>query len=137
MRIDSGLPPMKMKLIVNPTAGAERAVDHVPAIAARLRARTAALDIVVTSGEGDAEHAGRQAAIDGVDTVVVAGGDGTLNEVLNGVAAVPHGLGAVTFGCCRSAPATTSRPRSACPVTSTPRSSGCSARSRVRWTSAA
>lgn len=90
--------PKKTKLIVNPAAGGETAEDHVPAIAARLSERGGTLDIVITAGAGDAERAGAQAASDGCDTIVVAGGDGTLNEVLNGVAQLPDGLASVTFG---------------------------------------
>jgi diacylglycerol kinase (ATP) len=89
---------MKAKLIVNPASGGETAVDHVPEMSARLRAASASLDVAVTRGEGDAEQAGRRAVLEGCDSVFVAGGDGTLNEVLNGVAAVEGGLAQVTLG---------------------------------------
>ena len=52
----------------------------------------------MTVAEGDAETAAAQAVQDGVDHLFVGGGDGTLNEVLNGVASTPGGLDAVTFG---------------------------------------
>ena len=44
------------------------------------------------------ELAAAQAVRDGVDHLFVGGGDGTLNEVLNGVARTPGGLDAITFG---------------------------------------
>jgi diacylglycerol kinase (ATP) len=47
---------------------------------------------------GDAAHAAAEAASAGCERIFVAGGDGTLNEALNGVASVPGGLEAVTFG---------------------------------------
>ena len=39
----------------------------------------------------------RRAVEDGVDHLFVGGGDGTLNEALNGVARLPGGLDAVTL----------------------------------------
>ena len=42
--------------------------------------------ISITNKSGDAERWGRQAIRSGCDYVIVAGGDGTLNEVVNGVA---------------------------------------------------
>jgi diacylglycerol kinase (ATP) len=56
------------------------------------------LEIVMTVAEGDAERAAVQALSDGVDHLFVGGGDGTLNEALNGIAGVPGGLDEVTFG---------------------------------------
>jgi diacylglycerol kinase (ATP) len=89
---------MKTKLIMNPASGSETAIDHLPMMNERLRGRGGALDIVITMTEGDAARAGREAVLDGYDRLFVAGGDGTLNEVLNGVAGVDGGLAAVTFG---------------------------------------
>ncbi len=56
------------------------------------------MDIVITTGEGDATQAAAQAVRDGYDHLFIGGGDGTLNEVLNGVARLDHGLSQVTFG---------------------------------------
>ena len=87
---------MRTKLIVNPASGQETALGHLPAINARLR-EAGDVDIVLTTGEGDGVEAGRRAALEGYDRVFVAGGDGTLNEVLNGLAQVDGALGAVTL----------------------------------------
>ena len=88
---------MRIKLIVNPASGQETAIGHLPAINARLR-EAGDVDIVLTTGEGDGVEAGRRAALEGYDRVFVAGGDGTLNEVLNGLAQVDGALGAVVLG---------------------------------------
>lgn len=51
------------------------------------------LDIAATTGRGHATELGRQAADDGLDLVVVLGGDGTINETVNGLlhaGAGPH-----------------------------------------------
>jgi diacylglycerol kinase (ATP) len=89
---------VKARLIVNPRSGTDSASDALEVMNARLRARVGMLDIVMTVGEGDATAAAAQAVRDGVDHLFVGGGDGTLNEVLNGVASVPDGLPAVRFG---------------------------------------
>jgi diacylglycerol kinase (ATP) len=88
---------MRIKLIVNPASGGESALDHLPAINARLR-QAGDVDILLTTGEGDAVEAGRRAAHDGCDQLFVAGGDGTLNEVVNGVAQVDGALGRIVLG---------------------------------------
>jgi diacylglycerol kinase (ATP) len=87
----------RARLIVNPSSGRERATEYASAISARLRERYAGVEIAFTIGDGDAERAARQAVVDGCAAVFVAGGDGTLNEAVNGVAAA-NALDKVTFG---------------------------------------
>jgi diacylglycerol kinase (ATP) len=86
------------KLIVNPASGRDTAPDHLPALNAALRELVPALDIVLTVAAGDAERSAERAARDEAPYVFVAGGDGTLNEVVNGVARVPGALRRTTFG---------------------------------------
>jgi len=88
---------MKAKLIVNPVSGTDAAPDVLTAINRQLRERVGQLDIVITTAEGDATQAAEQAVRDGYDHLFIGGGDGTLNEVLNGVARL-DGLSQVTFG---------------------------------------
>jgi diacylglycerol kinase (ATP) len=88
---------MKTKLIVNPASGQETVAVYPPAIDALPR-NAGDVDIVLTTGEGDGVEAGRRAALEGYDRVFVAGGDGTLNEVLNGLAQVDGALSAITLG---------------------------------------
>ena len=89
---------VKSKLIVNPVAGTDAAPDHLETMNRRLRGGIGRLDIVITVSEGDASDAAAQAVEDGYDHLFVAGGDGTLNEALNGVARVDGGFETVTFG---------------------------------------
>lgn len=89
---------MKAKLIVNPVSGTDAAPDLLTSINRQLRQRLGSLDIVITTAEGDATQAAQEAVRDGYDHLFVGGGDGTLNEVLNGVARHEHGLSQVTFG---------------------------------------
>lgn len=86
------------KLIVNPKSGTDSAPDHLVMVNRRLRERFGPVDIVITTGEDDARREGRRAVEESCDRIFIAGGDGTLNEVVNGVAAAPRGLERVTFG---------------------------------------
>lgn len=68
----------KWRLILNgKSAGDEPLREAVAAV----RGRGVALDVRVTWEPGDAERYVAEAVADGVDTVVAAGGDGTLSEV--------------------------------------------------------
>jgi diacylglycerol kinase (ATP) len=89
---------MKTKLIVNPVSGTNAAPDHLASINERLRQHGDALDIGMTVAEGDASRMAADAVRDGYDRLIVAGGDGTLNDVLNGVGLVQDGFERVTFG---------------------------------------
>ncbi|MCA1635694.1 MAG: diacylglycerol kinase family lipid kinase [Acidobacteria bacterium] len=89
---------MKSRLIVNPVSGTDSAPDYLQAMNERLREGVGELDIVLTVGAGDAMRLAERAAREGYERLFVAGGDGTLNEVLNGVAAVEGALARTTFG---------------------------------------
>jgi diacylglycerol kinase (ATP) len=74
---------MKACIIVNPNAGS--AEDrHV--LEEKLGARPET-SIQLTEREGHAEELAREAVLAGAGLVVAAGGDGTLNEVINGLSA--------------------------------------------------
>lgn len=73
---------MRGLVIVNSNAGSSSAM------ASTEQALTAAGFVLhETAGRGDALRAARSAADDGFDTVVAAGGDGTVTEVVDGLAA--------------------------------------------------
>src|SRR5213595_2149940 len=71
---------MRTCVILNPIAGA---VNNVAAIQKRLR-RLDAERLCISQRPGDAEKFAREAS--DFDMIVSAGGDGTLNEVVNGIA---------------------------------------------------
>jgi diacylglycerol kinase (ATP) len=60
--------------------------------------RGASFDIVETEGRGDAERLAREGAALGYQTVVAVGGDGTVAEVITGIAGTEATLGIVPFG---------------------------------------
>lgn len=75
---------MRIKLIANPVSGGDARVRIQAALAA-LRNQGAEVDLYLTTARGDARKAAGQAHSEGYDRIVAAGGDGTLNEVVNGV----------------------------------------------------
>lgn len=76
---------MHIKLIANPVSGGD-ARSRIEFAQAALARSGAKVDLYLTGGRGDAKKAAAQALLEGYDRVVAAGGDGTLNEVVNGVA---------------------------------------------------
>ncbi len=90
---------MKSRLIINPVSGGDSAPDVLQTINERLRASFGEMDIVMTVGAGDAGDAAEAAARAGdYDKLFVGGGDGTLNEVVNGVARVAGAFERLAFG---------------------------------------
>jgi diacylglycerol kinase (ATP) len=71
-------------IIVNPTAGSGRAAKLLPWIRERLAIRPDA-ELHVTGRRGEAEELTARAAHGGCDRVVAVGGDGTIQEVVNGI----------------------------------------------------
>lgn len=75
---------MIARAIVNPRSGGKRTAKRWPEVESAMREVLPDLEVVRTEAQGDATRLARQALQDGVDTVVGVGGDGTLNEVVNG-----------------------------------------------------
>ncbi|MEO8904808.1 MAG: diacylglycerol kinase family protein [Polyangiaceae bacterium] len=75
---------MKLRVISNPTAGSGSAVRRMPALKRLLEDRGIQAEIAETRGPGDATRLVHEARGDGVECLVVMGGDGTLNEVSQG-----------------------------------------------------
>ena len=77
----------RARVILNPSSGRERGPEHLEVLTRGLRDAYTDIEVVVTAGDGDAQRAARRAADDGCDALFVAGGDGTVNEAVNGLAA--------------------------------------------------
>ena len=86
-------------IIVNPTSGHERAPRYIPLLHSVLSKRFEDIIIRLTEKAGDATDFARDAAEAGRD-VVCMGGDGTINEVINGMVPVNSSstFGFVPFG---------------------------------------
>ncbi|MBI4877012.1 MAG: diacylglycerol kinase family lipid kinase [Acidobacteria bacterium] len=81
------MPPAKAGVIVNPHAGRGCGAQVWRRAEAGLRARFGALEAHFTAGAGDAATLARHLRRSGCDLLLVAGGDGTLNEVASGLLA--------------------------------------------------
>jgi diacylglycerol kinase family enzyme len=77
---------MRAVLVVNPKATATTAAGR-DVLAHALASQVNKLEILETDYRGHAMAAAAQAAVDGADLVVAHGGDGTVNEVVNGLLA--------------------------------------------------
>ena len=89
---------MRALVILNPAAGT--ADDRSPIDAARHALSDAGhrVEVRETTRQGDAERLAREAVESGTAIVVAAGGDGTLNEVVNGIASVDQALSTCALG---------------------------------------
>jgi YegS/Rv2252/BmrU family lipid kinase len=75
---------MRIKLIANPISGGDSR-PRIKVAKDLLQQAGAEVDLVFTRARGDARTAAALAESEGYDRVVAAGGDGTLNEVVNGI----------------------------------------------------
>jgi diacylglycerol kinase (ATP) len=76
----------RARLIYNPTSGREEMKKRLPEILQRLERGGLETSTHATTGEGDATLAAAEAVERGFDIIIAAGGDGTLYEVINGMA---------------------------------------------------
>ena len=75
----------KSLVIVNPVAGQGAALARLPEVKQLLADSRLEHEIVLTERPMHAAQLAEQAALDGAEAVIAAGGDGTANEVLNGL----------------------------------------------------
>jgi diacylglycerol kinase (ATP) len=75
----------ELVVIANPRAGRGRVGQELPELERQLLARRLAHRIRETEGPGDATALAREALDDGVRFLVAVGGDGTVQEVVNGM----------------------------------------------------
>lgn len=79
------MPLSDVFVIVNPAADRGRAGLVAPRIEAALRAAGVRFRLVLTTGPGHASVLAEEAAREGWSAVIVAGGDGAVHEVVNGL----------------------------------------------------
>lgn len=75
---------MTVIAIVNPASGGGRTAARLPAIAEALKSALGPVEIRQTTRQGDGENLTRTALQAGATRIIAIGGDGTLNEVVNG-----------------------------------------------------
>jgi len=93
---------LRIKVIVNPVAGARSTRRKWPIISRLLERIGLSFDFNYTEGVGHAMELAQAAASDGYRYLVAVGGDGTVNEVANGILhstnAAATALGVVSTG---------------------------------------
>jgi len=90
---------MKVLFIVNPTAGKGRTIKIVPEIKAIMsELKEVEYEISYTEKSGHATGIAKNAADQGYDIVFAVGGDGTVNEVMNGLVKTNSALGVIPGG---------------------------------------
>ena len=88
---------MRFKLIINPVAGGKRGRSLTEKILERLRTWGISFEYEFSRYIGHATEIARR-SVKGVDAVVAVGGDGTVNEVLNGIFGYNVPLGILPVG---------------------------------------
>lgn len=89
----------RYKVILNPTCGRGAGAAARSTIEAELERHQMSYDLTWTEAPRHAIDLAREAAVNGYDVVVSAGGDGTANEVLNGLMlAKINGYGSAKMG---------------------------------------
>nr|WP_275444736.1 diacylglycerol kinase [Paenibacillus sp. ACRRX] len=90
----------RARLIYNPTSGREEGKKKLADILQRLDAAGIETTTHATEGEGDASRSAADAIDREYDLIIAAGGDGTINEVINGMAIKEHRppLGIIPLG---------------------------------------
>lgn len=80
----------RARIIYNPTSGREVFRKEIPTVLEKLERAGYETSTHATSGAGDAMKEARRISEHEYDLVVVAGGDGTINEVVSGIAEAPY-----------------------------------------------
>ncbi len=88
----------KTHILINPVAGGRKCRKLYPAVLRRLDQSGVTCDVTVSQYPGQIPDLASELAVRGCETVVVCGGDGTVNEVINGIAGTDTALGIVPLG---------------------------------------
>jgi YegS/Rv2252/BmrU family lipid kinase len=91
---------MAVGVVVNPAAGGGRLKAAWPELAAMLEARLGPLDVLRTTAPGEGRALAAELVRKGTTLVIAAGGDGTANEVVDGLLHAGGGpaLGVISVG---------------------------------------
>lgn len=90
----------RARIIYNPTSGRELFKRALPDVLIKLEDAGYETSAYATKAAGDAINAARFAVEERFDLVIAAGGDGTINEVINGIAEQDHrpNIGVIPMG---------------------------------------
>jgi YegS/Rv2252/BmrU family lipid kinase len=87
-------------LFANPVAGRGRAAKYFSPICNLLKERSVPVELILSAAPGDIEERIHDAALAGAQKVIVAGGDGSIHEAVNGImrAKASTALGIIPVG---------------------------------------
>jgi diacylglycerol kinase (ATP) len=91
-------PQKRLLLIANPISGGGKGRRLAPTLAERLTALGVTCELHFTTRAGDAAERARRAGHEAWDGLIAIGGDGTVNEVLNGMPDPSRPLGMLPLG---------------------------------------
>lgn len=89
---------LRVRVVLNPLAGNAEDIGGVKAAKHVWEAHGWYVEVMPTAYAGHAVVLAREAAAEGFDLVVAAGGDGTVNEVINGIARTQTALAVLPIG---------------------------------------
>ncbi len=89
---------MKATIVCNPNAGRGAAGGSLSHVVSSLERAGWSIDVALTVAPRDATALAFEAVKQGVDAVLAAGGDGTINEVIQALAGSETALGYLPFG---------------------------------------
>jgi diacylglycerol kinase (ATP) len=94
------VPARKALLISNPKTGryGTRRRPQLESVCNYLREHNIAVELISTTGPGDGTRLAAEAAGNGFNEVIVSGGDGTINEVVQGLVGTDTRLGILPTG---------------------------------------
>jgi len=90
--------PRRVSMVVNPISGRGAARRKAAEVERLLRTAGSEVTLAVTDGPGHAERLSREAAESGADVLVACGGDGTVNEAVQGLARSRAALAVMPMG---------------------------------------
>ena len=90
--------PATVALVVNPTAGRGRVGRELPGLLERMEAEGVSYTVLESRWPGHAVELARSASVEGFDVVAAVGGDGTVNEVVNGLVSEDAPIGRSRLG---------------------------------------
>jgi YegS/Rv2252/BmrU family lipid kinase len=90
--------PPYANIFVNPVAGGGKCSKRYPVVVRKLREAGVACSVITSQYPGHIMEVSGELAARGSETLIACGGDGTVNEVINGIAGTRTALGIVPLG---------------------------------------